>query len=233
LNYSYFSTTNNFSLRCTQGATDVMYFASHNSFSQIRLFAWPENATAISARTVNVSPWSSSFNYQAPGPDGRNWLSRCDPRITGGWVANGTLGFAWSANRMGTRPFPHVRVIRIDENTMALVDEPDIWNANYAFAYPAICPNVRGDVGISLFHGGGPLHPGHVVGAFNDTTDRWDLRATRNGSDGPNDGKWGDYLGINRYSNRGNSWFASGYTLQGGGDLFNIDPQVVQFGFRG
>ena len=35
LNYSHFSTTNNFSLRCTQGATDVMYFASHNSFSQV------------------------------------------------------------------------------------------------------------------------------------------------------------------------------------------------------
>ena len=85
----------------------------------------------------------------------------------------------------------------------------------------------------SLFRGGGPIHPGHVVGAFNDTTDRWDLRATRNGSDGPNDGKWGDYLGINRYSNRGNSWFASGYTLQGGGNRSDIDPQVVQFGFRG
>ncbi|MFS0518436.1 hypothetical protein ACEYW6_27475 [Nostoc sp. UIC 10607] len=49
LNYNYFQSTDNFSLRCAQGARDVMHFGSHNSNSQIRVFSWPENNTAFAA----------------------------------------------------------------------------------------------------------------------------------------------------------------------------------------
>ncbi len=232
LNYSYYSTTDNFSLRCVQGARSVMHFGSHNSTSQIRLFSWPEDSNSITQSDVNIRPWSSNQNYSAPGPDNKNWLGRCDPRITGAALANGVVTFAWSANRMNNRPFPHVRVVRIDESTKQLIDEPDIWNRNYAFAYPALCPNARGDVGISLFRGGNTIHPGHVVGVRTATGNSWNLQATRNGTHGPSDGKWGDYLDICQYSDSGNSWYASGFTLQGGGGRTNIEPRVVRFGYR-
>ena len=233
LNYSYYSTVNNFSLRCVQGARDIMYFGSHNDTSQIRVFSWPENSNSVTSSDVNVSQWSSNLNYSATGPDNNNWLSRCDPRITGAWVAKGVIGFAWSANRINNRPFPHIRVVRIDEATKSVIDEPDIWNQNYAFAYPALCPNARGDVGISLFRGGGTIHPGHVVGTRKAGGSTWHLKATRNGTNGPNDGKWGDYLDICQYSDRGYSWYASGFTLQGGGNRTAIEPRVVRFGYRG
>ena len=232
LSYSYYSTSDNFSLRCVQGARDVMHFGSHNNVNQLRVFSWPENASSISQNDVNVSRWSSNPTYSASGPDGNNWLSRCDPRITGAWLANGVMGFAWSANSINSRPFPHVRVVRINESTKSLVDEPDIWSRNYAFAYPALAPNARGDVGISLFRGGNTIHPGHVVGVRTAAGNSWNLQATRNGSNGPNDSKWGDYLDICQYSDSGNSWYASGFTLQGGGNRTNIEPRVVRFGYR-
>jgi hypothetical protein len=232
LNYSYFTTSDNFSLRCTQGARDVMYFGSHNTRSQIRVFSWPENANAISTSNIDITQWNFNPPYTAPGPDGNNWLSRGDPRITGAMVARNVLTFAWTVNASGNRKQPHVRVVRIDAGNMSLLDEPDIWNSNVAFAYAALCPNRRGDTGITLFYGGGNSYPGHVVGVRDEGSGKWDLKATRIGTDGPGDGKWGDYLGIVPNSDYGNTWFASGYTLRGGDSRSDIEPRVVQFGYR-
>lgn len=232
LNYNYFQSTNNFSLRCAQGARDVMHFGSHNSNSQIRVFSWSENDNRISQRDVNVSSWRAG-DYSAQGPDGNDWLSRCDPRITGAWVAKGTIGFMWSANRMSnSRPFPYVRVVRLDENSKNIIDEPDIWNPNYAFAYPDACPNDRGIVGIALFRGGGNRHPGHVVGIWDDSANKWLLNGTRDGTNSPGDSKWGDYLACRRHSPDGLTWIASGFTLQGGTTRNEIEPRVVYFGLR-
>lgn len=229
LSYSYFSGEGKFSIRCVQGATDTMYFACHETTSQLRVYSWPENSTKVTSTLVDVTKWQRG-NYSAPGPDGNEWLSRTDDRITGAWVANGVIGFAWSANRDGNdRPFPFVRVVRLVEANKILIDEPDIWNSKYAFAYPATCPNKRGDVGIALCRGGGPIHPSHVVGAFNPDTLSWELKGTRNGTHGPDDFKWGDYVDIKQFSGNGLSWVANGFVLRDGPNRRNIEPRLVQF----
>lgn len=228
LNYRHWSTTQDFSLRCVRGAKEVMYFASHNSVSQLRVFSWRESANGPSVRDVNVAAWNAGA-YVAQGPDGTNWLQRCDPRITGAWIANGKIGLAWSANRRGTRPYPHVRVVEIDEQTMQDGVNRDIWSPNYAYAYPSGCPNDQGEIGITLFRGGNTINPGHLVGVWNEATQSWQLLATASGTNGPTDNKWGDYLTCRRYAPDGVSWIATGYTLKGGGQRTNIEPRVVVF----
>jgi hypothetical protein len=42
LGFNFWTTTQNGSLRLTQGAGRTMYFASHNSSQQIRLFSWAD-----------------------------------------------------------------------------------------------------------------------------------------------------------------------------------------------
>ena len=232
LDYRSYSTTTYGSLRCVQGARDVMYFASHSSTSQMRVFKWPEATSSVSTFDVNVSLWSRSQPYFSAGPDGNNWLGRCDHRITGGAIAGDVLTFAWTSNNFNERPRPYVRVVNISAANESLINEPDIWNQEMAFAYPALCPNNRGDLGITLFVGGGDYHPGHVVGVRDAQRGVWDLAASRYGTNGPDDGKWGDYLGILPYSDSGASWIASGYTLRGGSNRTDIEPRVVQFGFR-
>jgi hypothetical protein len=228
LDYGYWNTTQNFSLRCVRGATDIMYFASHNSTAQLRLFTWPESAKTPSFRDVNVATWNAGA-YIAQGPDGANWLQRCDPRITGAWIANGKIGLAWSANRRGTRPYPYVRIVEVDAQTMENGVDRDIWSPNYAYAYPNACPNREGEIGITLFRGGNTINPSHVVGVWNETTQTWELRATASGTNGPADNKWGDYLTCRRYEPDGTSWIATGYTLKGGGARTNVEPRVVIF----
>ncbi|HEX6368571.1 MAG TPA: hypothetical protein VF006_06555 [Longimicrobium sp.] len=229
MSYSYFETTSWGSLRCTQGARDVMYFAGQGPGASIQLFTWPESSTTVTDVAIAVSPWLGG-TYSAPGPDGKNWLGRCDPRITGGWVANGRIGFMWTANRLASsRPFPYVRVVRIDAASRTLVDEPDIWSPDYAYAYPDAYPNEAGEVGITLFRGGGARYPGHVVGAWDTGSGTWLLAGTRDGTNGPADGKWGDYLTCRRDGSDPARWIATGYTLQGGDSQNFIEPRVVQF----
>jgi hypothetical protein len=112
---------------------------------------------------------------------------------------------------------------------MNLIDEPDIWSPDHAFAYPDAYPNTNGEVGITLFMGGGALHPAHVVGAFNTTNKNWLLKTARAGTNGPRENTWGDYINIRPLSPDNKKWIATGFTLQGGREANNIQVHAVQF----
>jgi hypothetical protein len=226
LGYRWWATTNNGSLRLSRGAGATMYMGSHNSTSQVRVLRWPDNSTTVSWNDVNVRPWSAGA-YSAPGPGGVNWLGRVDPRITGAWVSGGIIGFMWSANRDSSHPLPYIRAVRIKETNKTLIDEPDIWSQQSAWAYPAAAPNSQGQVGISAFYGGGTRHPGHVVGVK--TATGWDTVLTRISTHGPADQAWGDYLSCVAHHSTAGQWVASGYTLQGGTSRRDIEPRYVRF----
>ncbi len=230
--FDYFDTKTDFSLRCVQGATDIMYFAAHSGVTgnnRIRLFSWPENTINVSKKDITITPWSGG-NYKAICPDGTNWLGRADYRITGAWLSNGVLGFMWAVNKRGAkRPFPHVRVVRINAANFTLLDEPDIWSPDYAFGYPDAFPDSNGNVGITLFLGGGAKNPAHTVGAFNNTTAKWHLKVARQGTNGPGDNTWGDYITVRPLAPDNKNWIAAGYTLQGGKTEEKVEVHAVQF----
>ncbi len=204
-----------------------MFFASHNGGAALRVWNWPDASSSISSFEVNVGSWAAG-PYSAPGPGGVEWLSRADSRITGAWLSGPRAGFMWTAAASGNRPRPYIKVAVVDVNTRALVEQPDIWGTESAFAYPAACPNAQGVVGVSLFYGGGSRHPSHVVG-FRDGA-QWRLLQTRQSTHGPSGGTWGDYLSCKRMYPTTSEWVASGYTLQGGTDRRNVEPQFVHFG---
>jgi hypothetical protein len=227
LGYQWWSTTTHGSLRLTQGALGSMFFASHNGGRQLRVFGWPDASNSIGTIDVTVGDWSSG-PYSAPGPGGVEWLGRIDSRITGAWVSGTRAGFLWTAAARGARPLPYVKGAVVDTVTRTLVEEPEIWNQSSAFAYPAACPNAAGVLGVSLFFGGGTRHPTHVVG-FRDGN-VWRLVITRASTNGPTGGAWGDYLSCRRHAPESSEWVASGFTLQGGTDRRNVEPQYVHFG---
>ena len=227
LGYQWWSTTTHGSLRLTQGALGSMFFASHNGGRQLRVFGWPDASNSIGTIDVTVGDWSAG-PYSAPGPGGVEWLGRIDSRITGAWVSGTRAGFLWTAAARGGRPRPYVKGAVVDTVTRTLVEEPEIWNQSSAFAYPAACPNAAGVLGVSLFFGGGTRHPTHVVG-FRDGNE-WRLVITRASTDGPSGGTWGDYLSCRRHAPGSSEWVASGFTLQGGTDRRNVEPQYVHFG---
>lgn len=228
LSYRFWSTTQHGSLRLVQGAGESMNWGAQNGTSGLRVSQWTDSGTTVTHWDVAVSPWSNG-PYSSEGPGGVEWLSRCDDRITGAWVAKDRLGFMWTASPRAKRPHPYIRVVRLDEPTKTLVDEPDIWSQNGAWAYPSAAPNSLGQTGFTAFFGGGTRHPCHVVGVRDDTAATWQTTITQASTHGPADPKWGDYLACRRHPTRRTSWIASGYTLQGGNARKNVEPRVVQF----
>lgn len=232
LSVQHFTTTTSFSLRCVQGASTVMYFASHEGAlaNKLRVFRWPDNSAQVTSNAVPITAWNGASPYGPVGPGNSNWIGRCDGRITGAWLANGRLGFMWSANRQGAaRPFPFVRTVRISEANMTRIDEPDIWNSNFAYAYPDASPNQAGDIGVTLFAGGGTIHPAHLVGVRTANGSTWNLATIASSTHSPSQNKWGDYLTCRRDHPNAAHWVASGYSLQGGGEIANIAPHFVRF----
>ena len=231
LGFGWWSTTNNGSLRLTQQAnpTGNMYFGSHNSGSQMRLFYWPDGSNNISNWNINVNSWSGAISSAAP--NGVDWLGRCDSRITGASLGGGRITFMWTAGAGNNRPHAYCRVVRINEGTKAVIDQPDLWSNQRAWAYPAICYNSSGTLGMTSFYGGAGRNPGHVVGAYDSGSGNWVTRYSRLGSDSPNLPKWGDYLNCRADVPSTGSWVASGYTQEGGETRNEILPRVVRFGY--
>jgi hypothetical protein len=233
ISYDFFESKTDFSLRCVQGATNIMYFAAHGNSSsnnRLRVYAWPENSLNVKKTDISITPWSAADSHTSKCPDGTNWLKRTDYRITGAWLSKGVLGFMWTADKRGTdRPHPHVRVVRINAADMKRLDEPDIWSPDHAYAYPDAYPNAKADVGITLFLGGGQKNPAHVVGIFDEVAKKWRLKIAVQGTNGPLDSKWGDYIAIRPYAPGKTEWIAGAYTLQGGKTTDNVAVHAVRF----
>jgi hypothetical protein len=225
--FNHWSTTDNGSLRLTQGAGSTMYWGSHNSSNQLRLFSWVDGQNAINFWNVGVGQWNAPSGSNAP--NGVNWLARADSRITGAAFGNGRIVFMWTAGTMANRPHSYCRVVVISETSKQALSEPDIFSTSRAWAYPACSTNSAGTIGFTAFYGGVDRHPGHVVGARSDPLNSWVTVYARQGSHSPNTPKWGDYLTCRAHSPRTDTWIAAGYTMQGGETRNDVEPDVVHF----
>ena len=97
-------------------------------------------------------------------------------------------------------------------NSFSVIQQVQIWNNSYAFAYPALATNAcTGEVGLSLEYGGNGNFENHVVGFWGDflvyITSASNVGATR----------YGDYVTIRQQpatiANPGNLFSAFGYGL--------------------
>lgn len=97
-------------------------------------------------------------------PDNQNWLgygfphnavlgatrlqSRKQNKLLLAWMACSGHGFAQ----------PHVNWVALDiNNNFNLLSQNQVWNANYAYGYPAFAVNSNGEIGMSMEYGGAAI----------------------------------------------------------------------------
>jgi hypothetical protein len=227
----------NLSLRMTRGARETMYFGSHNTTSQVRIFAWAENSGSLGWTDVNLStPWYYSAIHVCTSPDGYNLCGFDDGRIKAGWVSKGKVGFMWGSAQGGGFPYPYIEGVRVNESGLTYLDRPILWNTFGGFAYPAVAPNARGDLGLAAFFSGGGYAPYFLVGIDDDysrdvgySIGYWETDYLRSGN-GPLGNRWGDYISIQPFNPNGLGWVASGFLLQGGNTNGYAEPSSTIFG---
>jgi hypothetical protein len=226
-----------FSFRVAQNCRDTAYFAAHQDTSTLAVFAWPEAAAQPNPQvSVGVARWLGRNGYQSRTPDGRRWLDRADPRITGAALAGNELWFSWSVDRgSNQRTNPFVQIARISTPDLTLLEDVNVFDTDSATCYGGLASNVNNEVGISYMIGGGTRFPSHMVGIL--TNSRKDVLVTagdRAPVADPRSGnfEWGDYLTVRALFPEKKLFAATGYVLKGTSDGNNVDatPHFVIFG---
>lgn len=225
-----------FSFRVAQNCRDIAYFAAHRDTSTLAVFSWPENQDSPTSQDVAVARWIGTNGYISRTPDGRRWLDRADPRITGATLAADDLWFAWSVDADSNhRPKPFVQMARINSKDMTLIENVNLFDSDSAICYAGLATNADNEVGVSYMIGGA-VFPSHVVGILSkDEANRRSLTVGK-GERSPlpssqNHFEWGDYLTARPVFPDRKRFAAAGYTLKGTVDSDNQDatPRFVIF----
>jgi hypothetical protein len=187
-----------FASHLSQNTGDEIFWAGHNSNHNMRVFSLAEGSSLYYWRDIEISSWANNA-LSSTTPDGKDWLaywSKSNPvlgatrssfyEIDGVW-------FAWTAGTDSNFQQPHVELVTLDRaNDFNLIQQVQIWNNDYAFAYPALATNAcTGEIGLSLEYGGnGNYYENHVVGFWGDFL----VYITTNSNLGT--GRFGDYVTI-------------------------------------
>ena len=170
----------------SQNTRDEIFWAGHNTNSAFRVFNWPDSTNTYSWRDINIGSWpqiTSTNLMTSTTPDNQDWLN-----FLSGFPGNAVLGiarspagdtqrggganllyFAWTGAIGNGFKQPQVDWITLDRNNnFALVNQQQVWNPGYAYAYPDFAVNSRGEIGMSLEWGGGGNYENHVAGFWGD-----------------------------------------------------------------
>jgi len=231
-------TTDAYLAQLAQSGVDGAFWAGHTNSKNdsLTVYSWPDSSSSYSPIAVPVAVWPQQ-TLSSKGPNGSDWLSFLDGTsgnsVLGGTRSGNELWLAWTASK-GKGPsngfdFPnaHVRVVRVDINTMKTVGELQVWNPDYAFAYPSLNINARGEIGIVLAWGGTNDHANAATGILGDF-----IVWYQNGSDTTTT-RWGDFTTV-RMAARNRSLFA-GFAYYTKKDTsrtsgYYFDPYYVVFG---
>lgn len=232
----------------TQDTGGEVFWAGHNTTSQMRVFSLAEGSATYFWRDINIGSWSNT-GLSSKTPDGNDFLTKLQ-NFPGNAVIGATrapgppasnklssdgLWFAWSAGTDSNFTQPHVEMVTLDRsNNFAVVQQAQIWNSAYTFAYPSLATNAcTGEVGFSLEGGGSGNYENHLVGFWGDfvayTTTSSNIGTTR----------YGDYVTIRQDptpSLNGAFFDAFGYGLNSpsaGQTGTQTDVRYVQFGRAG
>jgi hypothetical protein len=216
----------------TQNTQDEIFWSGHNGNTSLRVFSWAEGSNTYYWRDIGISSWANN-TLSSTTPDGQDWLAFGFPGnspIGATRSLNNQLWFAWTAGTDSNFKQDHVEMVTLDRgNNFNFLQQVQIWNNSYAFAYPALATNAcTGEIGLSLQYGGNGNYENHVVGFWGDFV----VYITTNSSFGEN--RYGDYSTIRQAPGQFGAFFdALGYGVNKVSGNPQADVRYVVFGRGG
>jgi hypothetical protein len=185
----------------TQDVSDEIFWAGHEDNGHLRVYSWPDNSNYYYWTDIGISSWADKVLVSYT-PDGNDWLTGHNgtanqqngcpgTSIQGSTLSNNQLWFAWTAGNDSNFPQPHIEMVTLDiNNNFNVLQQVQIWNPDYAFAYPALATDpCTGEIGLALgWGGGGNYYENFAVGFWGDYV-VYNMTDSNAGS--PN---YGDYL---------------------------------------
>ncbi|MDQ6766168.1 MAG: hypothetical protein M3Z22_08735 [Verrucomicrobiota bacterium] len=220
-----------------EDSSDGAFWVGEPDNSSFNIYSWPDSSTTVTPFKVGVAAWPNGA-LSSLGPNNNDWLQYLSGHVPQNKVCGATrsgdqLFLAWTAaSGSGTGsgfnfPNAHVRVAVVDAIKQTLVSETQIWNKDYAFAYPSLSVNAKGDVAIATGVGGPNNHAHTSFGILGDHVvwhaDEGDYTPQR----------WGDFITVRRNQRNRSKFAGFGYfttKVSGNTGQYFLNPFYVVFG---
>jgi hypothetical protein len=188
--------------------------------SNLRVLTLDDAAVTYDFHDVTVGRFPTSTDLVSKDPDGVDWLTLGVANVSASVRTGGDLWVAWdaAASDAGDTPFypnAHVRLARIAVASWKAVQEHQVWNSGYAFAYGCLAVGPEGDIGYGVGVGGASDYPDSCFGILGDFVVYYRDRSssTAGASTEP---RWGDYITVRPSSEDRRRFAAFGYYTAAG-----------------
>lgn len=221
VNFQFTGSTRAFWSHVTQNGRNGVYWAGHEDNSTMLVYSMMDADGFYSWREVPINSWPND-PMTSTTPDGSDWLMDASWKtyVRAAAVFGDSIYFAWNASSGGGFPEPHVQIARINTNTWALEDQMQIWNPDFAFAYPYFEMNAEGQLGMIVAFGGGNFESSSGVGVWGDFVIYYPRLS------GSSQNNYGHYHTARRSGSDNMEWVGAGYIRE---DDASIVPYYVRF----
>jgi hypothetical protein len=204
------------------------------SDSELRMMTLDDGAGTYGFHDVKVGQFPRADDLTSLDPDSVDWLTRGVANVSASVVHGKDVWVAWdaAASAAGDKPFypnAHVRLARIDVGTWKVVEQRQVWNPDYAFAYGCLAMAPDGDVGYGIGVGGSHDYPNSCFGILGDfiVYFRDDSTATPGAGSEP---RWGDYITVRPSVTDPRRFAAFGYFTKKSGTGASQRPFYLSYG---
>jgi hypothetical protein len=214
------------SLAPVQNAGSTMFLAAHAhdvvEGDQLRIYSLPDDSTKLEHKDRNVNNFADLTDGAGTckSPDGDDPCARFGEVEMVGFRSGSTIGWLWTAPQDKDFEFPQVRVAVFDTAKQKRVTEHTIWNDDFAWTYPAVGVDARGDVGVILYSMGGGAYPAAQAFIRPDPRD-WDgiemHSVVASDTSFADSDSWGDYASVQPFDGCTNTFLGSAWSVRTSG----------------
>jgi hypothetical protein len=169
VHFQYTGSTAAYWSHVSQNGHNGVYWAGHVDNSTLKVYSMMDGDGFYSWREVPINSWPNG-TMSSITADGKDWLADASWKtyVRAATVAGNSVYFAWNAAKNDHFPHPHVQIVKISTITFTLEQQMQIWNPEFAFAYPYFYTNNESQVGMIVGFGGGPYNASSGVGVWGD-----------------------------------------------------------------
>lgn len=221
VNFQFTGSTSAFWSHVTQNGSDGVYWAGHVDNSTMTVYSMMDADGSYSWRNVSLNSWPNG-TMTSIAADGTDWLADASWKtyVRAAAVRGDSIYFAWNAASGDGFPQPHVQIVEINRNTFAMANQMQIWNPDFAFAYPYFETNQEGELGMIVGFGGGTYDASSGVGVWGDFVVYYPRLS------GMSRSNYGHYHTVRRSGSDQQQWVAAGYAHEADGSVL---PYYIRF----
>ncbi len=221
VNFQFTGSTSAYWSHVTQNGSDGVYWAGHKNNSTMLVYSMMDADGFYSWRDVSINAWPNN-TISSTAANGTDWLQDASWKtyVRAAALRGNNVYFAWNASSGGGFPNAHVQIAEISTSSFSLINQMQIWNPDFAFAYPYFETNREGELGLIVAFGGGTFNASSGVGVWGDFVVYYPRLSNLSV------GNYGHYHTVRRSGSDQMQWVGAGYTHKADGSVL---PYYIRF----